>query len=122
MDECIRLHKDYIKPASRMLARAFADDPLDAYVFPDATEREAKLPYLVESFLYYGLRYGQAHVVSHQLEGIAVWMRLKKVSMPFWKVIISGGIWLAFKLGRRAIQRLERSAGTFNYLFSHFIL
>jgi len=108
LDECICLHKDCVKPVSRMLARAFADDLFFTHVYPDATERRAKLPYLGEYFLRYGLRYGQAHVVSPQLEGIAVWMRLKKVSMPFWKVIISGGIWPALKLGRRAIQRLER--------------
>ena len=89
-----------------MLAKAFADDPFFTYVYPDATERRAKLPYLSEYFLRYGLRYGQAHVTSPQLEGIAVWMRLKKVSMPFWKVIISGGIWSALKLGRRAMQKL----------------
>lgn len=107
MDECIHLHKDYIKPASRMLARAFVDDPFFTYVYPDATERRAKLPYLSEYFLRYGLRYGQAHVTSPQLEGIAVWVRLKKVSMPFWRVLLSGGLWPAFKLGRRAMQKLK---------------
>ena len=107
MDECIHLHKDYIKPASRMLARAFADDPFFTYVYPDATERGAKLPYSGEYFLRYGLRYGQAYVTSSQLEGIAIWIRLKKVSMPFWRILLSGGLWPAFKLGRRAMQKLK---------------
>ena len=107
MDERIRLRKDYIKPASRMLARAFLDDPFFTYVYPDAAERRVKLSYLGEYFLRYGLRYGQTHATSLQLEGIAVWIRLKKVSMPFWRVLLSGGLWPAFKLGRRAMQKLK---------------
>ena len=107
MNECIRLHKSHIKPASRMLARAFANDPFFASVWPDAAQRQVKLPYMTEYFLHFSLSYGEAYATSPRLEGIASWIHFEKVSMPFWRVLLSGAFWPALKMGWRAARRLR---------------
>ena len=40
----IKMDKKYIKNASLMLSRAFKDDPIDEYIFPDPEERKIKIP------------------------------------------------------------------------------
>jgi ribosomal protein S18 acetylase RimI-like enzyme len=93
-----------------MLGRAFANDPFFVSACPDAAEREAKLPYMAEYFLRYSLSYGEAYATSPRLEGIAVWMRLEKVSMPFWRVLLYGVFWSVLKMGLRTARRLRGSA------------
>ena len=103
----IRLSKADIKPTSQMLARAFYDNPLNLYAYPDITEKDARLPYAYEFVMCYGLRYGQVHVTSQQLEGVAVRLPSDKFTMPFWRLLLSGAIWPALKIGKEAGQRMQ---------------
>jgi len=49
-NDLIRLNKSYIKSASKLLARAFQDDPVPAYFFPDEEFRFPK--YLRECLIH----------------------------------------------------------------------
>jgi hypothetical protein len=53
LDNLIALRKDQIKPASRMLARAFLDDPTSILAYPDERDRRTMLPYMYEFVLRY---------------------------------------------------------------------
>ena len=103
----IRLKKAHIKPASRMMARAFHDYPINRHFYPDAAEREARLPHVFEYHLRYCFSYDHTYATSHQLEGIAIWMRLEKVSTSLTRHLLSGAFWPALRMGKAASRRAQ---------------
>jgi ribosomal protein S18 acetylase RimI-like enzyme len=60
--------------AARLQARAFFDDPLFTWVFPDEAHRRAGLPWLMSVGIGLGLRFGEAHTTSGSMMGHAVWL------------------------------------------------
>ncbi|MDO9579913.1 MAG: hypothetical protein Q7J06_05025, partial [Bacteroidales bacterium] len=105
LDKLVRLTKAQVRPAAGMLARAFQDDPLMAYFFPDASERENRLPYIFEFLIRYGILYGEVYATSPNLEGVAVWLPSEKVDMTPWRMIRSGDFSILFRLGTKSLRR-----------------
>jgi ribosomal protein S18 acetylase RimI-like enzyme len=104
----IRLEKAFIRPAVLMLTRAFQHDPFNEYAYPDAAEREAKIPYAYEFVLRYGIRYGEIYATSSRLEGIAGWLPSKYAFMPWWRMLLSGAFWPGLRMGIEAGRRMQR--------------
>ncbi len=102
-----RLNISQIKPAARMLSRAFEDYPLFTYFIPDQIRRHYQAYYILEFMLRYGIFYGEAYTTSSALEGIAVWLPQGKVDMSPWRTIWSGGLSLVPKLGLGTVSRME---------------
>lgn len=67
------LSEENIKAASHSLARAFMNDPLQTYVFPDANERSEKSPAHFEAILRYGYTFGEVYTTP-KIEGAVVWL------------------------------------------------
>lgn len=110
LDKLIRLRKDQIKPASRMLARAFHDDPIAAHRYPDKNDQKIKLPYVYEFLLRYNLRFAQVYATSDNLEGVAIWQyreQHEKLNMSFWQILLSGAVWPALKVGVKVGKRMQ---------------
>lgn len=66
-----------LKPASLMMARAFADDPLMMWIFPDERMRQRRLPgFFAGSMRSTGLRYGATEVLVRggEIAGCATWL------------------------------------------------
>ncbi len=102
----LKLEKKHIKPVSLMLSRAFKDDLKD--VFPDPEERRVKTPYVNELYLLYEFSNSKAFIISSKLEGIAVWIHSDKwKKRPLWRVLTSGAIWPAMKIGIKAIRKMQ---------------
>jgi GNAT superfamily N-acetyltransferase len=70
----VPLREDDIAAASRALAEAFQDDPLQTYVFPDAVERAERSPAHFEPMLRYGLLFGEVLTTAGAPRGAAVWL------------------------------------------------
>ena len=102
----LKLEKAHIKPVSFMLARALKDDPINAYAFPNPAERMKKMPYAYQFLLRYNLSYGGSFITSPQLEGVAVWIHSDNLGTSFWKMLISGAIWPAMKMGIEASRKM----------------
>lgn len=68
-----KLLEDQIEEASRVLGRAFQDDPLFVYCFPDPIEREIKTATHCEWLILLGILSGKAYITSNNIEGVAVW-------------------------------------------------
>ena len=94
----VRLEKSQLKPAAAMVARAFQDNPLSVYFFPDASERKDKLPYIFRFMIGYGLLYGEAYTISPNLEGLAVWLPPEKPRVTRRGGIGSEGLSRLFKV------------------------
>jgi ribosomal protein S18 acetylase RimI-like enzyme len=103
----LRLEKKRIKPAALMLTRVFKDDPMTD-MFPDPEERRVKTPYVHEFFLRYYLPYGCSFISSPRLEGIAIWRHSNiNPGISFWRMLTSGAIWPAMKIGRKALRKMQ---------------
>lgn len=62
-----------ITAAANSLSKAFMDDPLQSYVFPDAEERMLRSPAHFEALLRYGTIYGEVYTTQNA-EGAVVWL------------------------------------------------
>ena len=105
LDGLVRLQRSQLKLAAAVLARAFFDDPLFTYYFPDASRRQNMSPHLFEFWLRYAVAYGEIYAISPELEGVAVWLPSEKANQTLWKKIISGSFFLYFRLGRELIAK-----------------
>jgi len=110
----IRLTKAQIKPAAKVLAHAFQDDPLFAYFLPDTLERKDKLHHVFECLTRYGILYGEAYATSPNLEGVTVWFPPGRAEMTLWRTIRCGALSLYFKVGRKVVSRV---LSFFDYAF-----
>ena len=70
----VRLAEQDLSAAAAALARAFQDDPLQTYVFPEPVERAARSPALFAPLLRYGLLFGEVLTTAGAPMGAAVWL------------------------------------------------
>ena len=68
-----RLQNDQIEAASRVAARAFQNDPLSVYYYPDPIERKIKTVTKCEYLILLGIISGEVYITSSDIQGIAVW-------------------------------------------------
>ena len=108
LDDLYKVRKSDLKTAGCILGKAFQDDPAWVNVIPDDKERKQKLPAIFEYLIIYTLRYGEVYAPSENLEGIAVWIPHYNANMTFWKVIRSGAIWKAIKMGAKIGNKIQR--------------
>ena len=109
-DEPLSLRGRDVPSAARMCARAFLDAPHVVYFFPDERRRERDSAALFRMRIRYGLLYGEVHVSSEDLEGIAVWLPSERASMTLWRQIRSGGTRLYRTAGSDAVARMTHVA------------
>jgi len=68
-----RLREDQIEETSRVLGRAFQDDPLFVYCYPDPIERKNKSVTHFEWLILLGILSGEVYITSSDIESVAVW-------------------------------------------------
>ena len=73
LNNLVRLTRAQTKPSAEVLSRAFHNDPLLQYYFPEELERGKIALYLVSVAVFSGIRYGEIYATSPNLEGVAVW-------------------------------------------------
>jgi len=103
----IRLTRAQIKPAARVLARAFADEPLWQYFIPDAERRHRKIFYVFRLMVSYGVRYGEGYATSPNLEGVIIWLPSERAKMPLWDQILCGAIPAFLNLGMKTTAHIS---------------
>jgi GNAT superfamily N-acetyltransferase len=103
----MRLEKKHVKAASLMLARAFREDPIEKYAFPELGGEDPRMPYAFELMIRIGLKYGYALTTSPRLEGAAVWARIKTPEYPLWRMLLAGAMLPAMRMGREAGRRMQ---------------
>ena len=72
--DVVALREQDLPSAAQALSRAFHDDPLQTYVFPDAEERIALSPLHFTPLLRYGMLFGEVLTNAGQCAGAAVWL------------------------------------------------
>ncbi len=67
------ISEDQIEVASKILARAFQNDPLFLQCFPDPITRKNKSALHCEFMILIGIVSGEVYITSDNIEGAAVW-------------------------------------------------
>jgi ribosomal protein S18 acetylase RimI-like enzyme len=94
-----------VEAAAVTLAKAFYNDPVFEYLFPDTSTREEKSTKFYKMFVNYTVRYGEVYSTS-DFEGVAGWLPPEKMDMSTWGLIRSGVIPLLPILGMKCISRM----------------
>ena len=106
-EDIIKLDKTQIKAAGEVLGRALKDDPVSVYDIPDKEKRHAVMKYVFQMTSCLGVKYGETHATSLNLEGVAVW--LPYINKEY-KLLMDIGCLLKarfYKLGREAGKRIK---------------
>ena len=106
-EDIIKLDKTQVKAAGEVLGRALQDDPVSVYDIPDKKKRHAVIKYVFQMTSCLGVKYGETHASSPNLEGIAVWIPYINKE---YKLIMDIGCLLKakfYKLGRQAGKRIK---------------
>ncbi|MFX1551932.1 MAG: GNAT family N-acetyltransferase [Promethearchaeota archaeon] len=106
MNDLIRLSKKHIKRASKVLSRAFQNDPVLRWQISEANERLTKVIYIFEITLRIGIKYGEVYGTSENLEGIAIWYPPRNVNFPYLSYLMKGGFKLPFKFGLKNAKKI----------------
>ncbi|MHA1135076.1 MAG: GNAT family N-acetyltransferase [Candidatus Thorarchaeota archaeon] len=108
LEGLVHVSKSSFQKSIDVLTRAFWDDPLNAYFFPDETQRQRFLPLFFEYRLKQGRQYGEVFTTSEEVEGIAIWMPSKTIDSTLWREFRSGGFKLLRIFGRSLINRMTK--------------
>jgi len=106
-ESIITLDKTQVKAAGEVLGRALQDDPVSVYDIPDKEKRHAVIKYVFQMTSCLGVKHGETHATSSNLEGVAVW--LPYINKEY-KLITDIGCLLKakfYKLGREAGKRIK---------------
>lgn len=104
-----RLIKPHLPQTATMLGRAFYDDPLSIYIYPQGAERERRLSLMFTIALRYTLRYGEITTTSEGT-GAACWLPPGNTSMTMPRLLRTGALAEVFKMGLSATRRMEYAA------------
>ena len=103
----IRLDKSHIASAGEILGRSLKDDPASIHVIPDKEDRHAKIHHVFQMTSCLGVRFGEVHATSPNLEAIAVWLPFKVYKVKFFNALICSLKAKMYKLGMEASKRVK---------------
>ena len=99
------LDESQVAEASHVLSRAFHDDPLQTYVFPDPAQRAALSPAHFAPLIRYGLLAGEVWTTAGAVRGVSVWWPPAHTKMNVDALERSGFNALPSAIGEHPYQR-----------------
>jgi GNAT superfamily N-acetyltransferase len=106
----IQLTAARIREAGAVLSRAFYDDPLMKYIFPDDAKRARLLPWYMSVWVRYGCAYGEVNTTAGDVRGVAVRFPPDTFQMSLARMMRTGIIFMPVRLGLPAFGRFMRAA------------
>lgn len=106
-EDIIALDKTQIKAAGEVLGRALQDDPVSVYDIPDKEKRHSVIKHVYQMTSCLGVKYGETHATSPNLEGVAVWLPYINKEYKFITDIRCAFKAKFYKLGREAGKRIK---------------
>jgi ribosomal protein S18 acetylase RimI-like enzyme len=73
INKAVPLKKEQVSTAAALLAKAFHNDPVNCYVFPEEIERNRRNPSVFTAFIKYTLRVGEVWTTDEPLKGVSLW-------------------------------------------------
>ncbi len=113
----VPLEESQIEAAGAAMARAFFDDAIMAYMFPDEAERRRLAPWHFSVFIRYGYLFGEVYTTSGNPDGTAVWFRPGKSEFTTERIeqagldrapeVLGAGPWARFNTVCDYVERLH---------------
>lgn len=107
-NELARLTEQQLARAIPMLGRAFHNDPLSIYIYPDEAERKRRLPLMFEIALRYSLRYGEV-TTTPDITGAACWLPPENTTVTIKRLLGIGALGISLKMGVTGMQRMSHA-------------
>ena len=107
LENLYRIKKEDIPKAGSVLRNAFQHDPVWKKLFEDAQVSDEKLLAFNETPIRYCFKFGEVYAVSRNLEGIAAWIPGELSVMTPWRLIRSGAMKSARKLGFKLGKKMK---------------
>jgi len=102
-----KLQKTDIPRATLVLMDAFQNDPIWTKIFKDQDDRERKKSGFFEMPVRHCMRYGEVYAPSEKLEGVMAWVPGTYADMTFWRIVMSGSLRAAQKMGSQLAKSME---------------
>jgi len=104
-----------------MLARAFQNDVLMQFLFPDEQERKAKSHLFYEFIIRYGVMCGEVYAVSPMMEGVSVWLDSKYGEFPQHSMEKAGIDGLIARVGLEVAEKISTFTGFLRFKREHIL-
>jgi GNAT superfamily N-acetyltransferase len=101
-----RVQKGDIARIGKVLADAFQRDPLWNKIYEGESDLETRFRAFFEVPVRYCLKYGEVHAPSKALEGVVAWVPGKYADMTMWRIIRSGAMGAAMRMGSNAGKKM----------------
>jgi ribosomal protein S18 acetylase RimI-like enzyme len=101
-----RVKKGDIIRAGKVLAEAFQHDPLWNKIYEGESNIEKRFRAHFEVPVRYCLKYGEVYAPSEDLEGVVAWVPGKYADMTAWRIMRSGAMGAAMRMGLSASKKL----------------
>jgi len=113
------LQDEQLDAAGEVLGRAFHDDPLNLYIFPDEEKRRRVLPWMLRTATHYAQRHGEVHTTPDNVEGAAVWLPPGGTAISNLRMLMAGMWRVPFKAGLGATSRFMRMSSHLDKRHEH---
>jgi ribosomal protein S18 acetylase RimI-like enzyme len=107
----VPLAEENLGAAAEALARAFYNDPLQSYVFPDEIERVARSPAHFAAALRYGMLFGEVLTTEGKPLGAAIWLPPETWEITPERATAAGFDELPAVMGEEAASRFFSALG-----------
>jgi ribosomal protein S18 acetylase RimI-like enzyme len=100
------VQKGDIARVGKVLADAFQHDPLWNKIYEGESDIEKRFRAHFEVPVRYCLKYGEVYAPSEDLEGVVAWVPGKYADMTAWRIIRSGAVGAAMRMGLNALKKM----------------
>jgi ribosomal protein S18 acetylase RimI-like enzyme len=100
------VQKGDIARVGKVLADAFQHDPLWNKIYEGESDIEKRFRAHFEVPVRYCLKYGEVYAPSEDLEGVVAWVPGKYADMTPWRIIRSGAVGAAIRMGLNALKKM----------------
>ncbi len=107
-NQLLKLNKENLKSCVEVVKSSFRNDPLWERVFKGEADEDNKRLSFFEMPLRLGLTYGEVYSTSPELEGVSILIPGSKVKTSIWRMLRSGGLGAAMKLGSSLGSKLDK--------------
>ena len=107
LSKILRFDKSNIDLAGKVCTKAYFEDPLFCWFFPEISKRRKNLSHLFNVGFRYTLKYGEVYATSSNIEGVASWLPYDKSSISFEQMIRFGFLNLILKAGIKNLKKMN---------------
>ncbi|TFG28208.1 MAG: N-acetyltransferase [Promethearchaeota archaeon] len=107
LNNLFRFNQANINLAGKVCTKAYFEDPLFCWFFPELSKRSKYLSVLFNVGFRYCQNYGEVYATSSNIEGVASWLPYNKSKISFAQMIRFGFLPLILKAGIKNLKKMN---------------